>query len=128
MVADRQVGAAGGGAPIEQQDMPSACRKRRRERGIVVEVEDVGRVDQRRDQDGRRAGPAMVAQRRAADPCGDRARLPRFAAFRRGVKRQAVERGAGQLRVILGFQPDEFEEQRQRPRRRPLLQCGIGRC
>ena len=46
--------------------------KRAGKRRVVIEIEDVGRVDQRRDEHDRRAVAAMIAQRRAAD----RARSP----------------------------------------------------
>jgi hypothetical protein len=32
------------------------------------------------------------------------------------------------LRIVLGLQSHELEEQWQRTRRGPLLQCGIGGC
>ncbi len=72
MAADVEVRALARFAPVEQKAAPAHVRNCGGERDVLIQVENVRRVDQRRHEDRGRAASAVVAEDRRADPCRDR--------------------------------------------------------
>ena len=135
---DAEVGASAGLAPVEQEHT-AVGSQRGGERAFGIEIEDVWRVDQRRDEDQRRSGAAMVAQTGATDG-GHRWRLRRSGKTRRiGISFEAREGLGGKRGVARALLSHERQKQWQRPRRMgnaalmlhcssPMLRCNRARC
>ena len=118
-----EVRAIQGRAPVDEEHAPSHIGDRYRQGRLLVEVEDSRRVDERGDEDRRRALPAIVAQLGAPGLRDDRA-----VARRSGRRRILVSTETGKGRrgdVRLGFPdgPHQLEKQGQWPRGAFMLQC-----
>ncbi|GAA3908894.1 hypothetical protein GCM10022276_28970 [Sphingomonas limnosediminicola] len=102
-----------GFAPIEQERAPAHARHCTCERDLLIEIEDAGRIDERRNEDGRRSVAAVVAQagtvnaRRFRLCCGTRATR------RALISAQPNEGFARDLSVRLAYAPYQFEKERE---------------
>ncbi len=104
-------------APVEQQCAPSHPRDPGRQRDLFVEVEDPRRVDQRGDEQRRRALAAMVAD---AGSIGARDLGPRRRPRHPRRMFIGLQPGEGLPRepgLMLRHLAQQFQEQRKRPRR-----------
>lgn len=110
-------------ASVEQQAAPAHSSDGRGQRNILVEVEHVRRVDQRRNEDRRRTASAMISENRRADLCRDRLQgAPPFAR-RTLIFRQPLKGRTRGLGIAFSDEPYHFEKQRQRPWRVFMLRC-----
>ncbi len=107
--------------PIEKQASPPHLRYFGRKRHLLVEIEHVRGIDERRHQDCRRSAPSVIAQDSRSNSSFDRPW--RSCVQSRGpfVCGQSFKRLARQSRLPLAHHPYHFEKQRQRPWRAFML-------
>jgi len=110
MPCDVEIRAIPGSAPIEKQASAAHLRDRSGKRNLIIEIEYVGRIDQRRDKDCARTFAAMIAQHCRPDLRDNRKRGTRSRPRRILVFRQSVERRARGLGIPLADHPYHFEK------------------
>ena len=123
MACNVELGALFFRAPIEQQGAATHARYRRRQRHLLVEIENSRRIDQRGHENRGCAFPAMVAKTCALD-----ARQLRLVCMPRTalgllISAQACKRFMCKLAILLRHAPYQFEKQRKWAWR--MLVCGF---
>jgi hypothetical protein len=125
MLTNAELRALAGRPPIEQEYPPSVLGDGVGKRHFGVQVEHMGRVDQRRDQHHRRANAATIAKRCSADlemdrPLALQRRSPGIFISDESGKGRAAHAG-----VFFSRETDQRQEQRQGPGRVFMLQRTI---
>jgi hypothetical protein len=114
-------------APVEKR-YAVLRRQGAGERAIGIEVENRGRIDQRRHEDKERTLAAAVAKRGSTGRCQDRSFDLRARRLRILVATKPPQRGPGEIGVARGHLGDQVKEQGQGPGTPALLRCGKRRC
>ena len=110
-------------SPIEQERAAAHRGDRGGQGYVLVQVEDSRRVDQRGDEDDRRAASTMVAKAGPLDARRFRLRQGPRPALGILVSAQSGEGFAREIRVVFAGAANQLEEQRERARCAFMLQC-----
>ena len=125
VIADIEIAAVARRSPVKEQAPSSYLRDRSGKRHVLVQVQHVRRIDQRRDQNGGRAIATEVVKPRGADTRCNRSRRTRAQPWGPLIFRQAQKCRACRLRIVLPDRSYHFEKQRKRPRRTAMLRCTL---
>ena len=109
-------------SPVEEANMPAHPGHCISQRDVAIQVENVWRIDERRDEDRRRAVAAAIAKRRPAQSSYDGPIRLDVVAVGSLIGDQPGQRCFRHRRIAICGQTHQCQKQRQRTRRAFMLQ------